>query len=262
MTRYLRMFRQFVRSELQFEMAYRANLAAELFQMLIVIVTSLAAVLVLFSYTTSLNGWSLAEMVVLLGVYYIVQGVEEVVISPSMQKLIEQVRLGTLDFTLLKPANTRFLVSVRHLKVVLVAEVLTGVGVLGVGLSLLGRQVSAWQAFQFVVALACGVLLIYLLLLALATTAFWWVRVENIFALYWAFVDAARFPVDIYPGWLRLTMSSVIPVGLAVTVPAQAIASRLDTAGLLLLVAATAAAWLFVSWFWRVGLRGYTGASA
>ena len=108
----------------------------------------------------------------------------------------------------------------------------------------------------------CGFGLIYALLLALSTFAFWFVRVDNLMALYWSFMDAGRFPVDVYPGWLRVTLSSAVPIGIAVTVPAQVIAGRLDPLGLGFLVLGTVAAFLLASWFWRIGLRSYTGASA
>ena len=80
--------------------------------------------------------------------------------------------------------------------------------------------------------------------------------------LYWAFLDAGRFPVDIYPGWLRLTLSSAVPIGIAVTVPAQVISGRLDFFGLAALVAGAVAAFVVASRFWHIGLRSYTGASA
>jgi ABC-2 type transport system permease protein len=81
-------------------------------------------------------------------------------------------------------------------------------------------------------------------------------------AIYWSFLDAGRFPVDVYPGWLRVTLSTAVPVGVAVTVPAQAISGRLDLIGLAVLVAGSAVAFVISSWFWRIGLRSYTGASA
>jgi ABC-2 type transport system permease protein len=81
-------------------------------------------------------------------------------------------------------------------------------------------------------------------------------------AIYWAFMDAGRFPVDVYPGWLRVTLSSAVPIGVAVTVPAQVISGRLDLFGLAALVAGTLVAFGLASWFWHIGLRSYTGASA
>ncbi|HEX2186042.1 MAG TPA: ABC-2 family transporter protein, partial [Chloroflexota bacterium] len=103
MLRYLRLLGHFARTELQYELEYRVNLALEIVQTLAVMITSVAAVLVLFNYTEVMNGWTLPQMLVLLGVYYLVQGVVSMVFEPSIEKLLEHVRLGTLDFTLLKP---------------------------------------------------------------------------------------------------------------------------------------------------------------
>jgi ABC-2 type transport system permease protein len=262
MGRYLALLRLFIRTELQFALEYRVNLLLEVMQMVVVAGTSIAAVLILFSYTSVMNGWTLAQMIVLLGVYYMVQGVEELVFQPSFQKFMEGVREGTLDFVLLKPVSSQFMVSVRHFHTVQVIQVLMGLAVTVYGLAQLATQVTFTDALAFALTLFCGFVLIYALLLVLSTLAFWFVRVDNILAIFWAFIDAGRFPIDIYPGWLRLTMSTVIPVGIAVTIPAKAIAGLIDAPTIALIVGATLAAWLFSRAFWRRGLRAYTGASA
>ncbi|MGH2499313.1 MAG: ABC transporter permease [Candidatus Limnocylindria bacterium] len=260
--RYLRLLRLFAVSEAQYAMAYRVNLALEVLQIVVVAGTSVAAVLVLFSYTDAMNGWTLAQMIVLLGVYYVVQGVEELVLQPSFQRFMEHVRQGTLDFTLLKPASSQFLVSFRHFQTVQVAQAALGAAIVAIGLARLGQELTPLSALAFAVTLACGFALVYALLLVLSTLAFWFVRVDNLLAIFWSFLDAGRFPVDIYPGWLRFTLSTVVPIGVAVTVPAQAIAGRLDLLGFAATVAGTVAALAFAGWFWRRGLRSYTGASA
>ncbi len=262
MGRYLRLFGLFVTTELQRELAYRANLAMELVQMVMVIATSVGAVLVLFAYTEVLNGWTLPQMLALLGVYYVVQGVEELVFQPSLNEMMEQVRLGTLDFILLKPANSQFLVSLRYLNVVQVAQVGLGLVVLGLGVVRLEGSLTVGNALAFVVVLASGLVLVYAILLVLATLSFWFVRVDNVMVIFWAFMDAGRFPIDVYPGWLRVTLSTVVPIGVAVTIPAEAIAGRLALPTLLATVVGAIVAGWFAGWFWRRGLRSYTGASA
>jgi ABC-2 type transport system permease protein len=260
--RYLRLFGLFARTELQYELEYRANLAIELFHMCIIVGTSIGAVLVLFYYTDQMNGWTLEQMLVLLGVFYVVQGLEEIVLQPSAEKLMEHIRHGTLDFALLKPVNAQFLVSLRHLQVVQVAQVALGLAVIGLGITRLPSPPPFVAIASFVVMLACGFVLVYALLFVLSTLSFWFVRVDNLLAIFWSFLDAGRFPIDIYPGWLRLTLSTVVPIGIAVTVPAEAIAGRLEPLGVALTVVGTVAAWLFAAWFWKRGLRAYTGASA
>ncbi len=262
MDHYLRLLRLFIRTELQFALEYRVNLVLEIIQMIVVAGTSLAAVLILFTYTEMMNGWTLGQMVVLLGVYYIVQGAEELVMQPSFQKFMQHVRDGTLDFILLKPVSSQFMVSFRHFQTVQTLQVLLGLVITGLGLAQLAATVTVASAVTFAFTLACGIVLIYALLLVLSTLAFWFVRVDNILAIFWAFIDAGRFPIDIYPGWLRITMSTVIPVGIAVTVPAKAIAGLVDVQTVALIFLATAVAWMVSRAFWKRGLRAYTGASA
>jgi len=260
--RYVRIFRSFLSTEFQFEMEYRTNFFMGIFEMLLVVGTSLAAVLVIFSHTGSLNGWSLPQMVALTGVYYLVQGGVNIVFSPSFERLMEHVRQGTLDFTLLKPASAQFLVSTRHLSLVRVVDLFMGVGVMAAGLVMLGNSLSLGSVLVFIVTLCAGIACVYALLLTLVTLAFWFVRIENLLAIFWAFTDAGRFPIDVYPGWLRLTLATVVPIGIAVTVPAEAISGRLSPESLLTMLAGTIFAVGFATWFWRRGLRSYTGASA
>ncbi|HEX4743054.1 MAG TPA: ABC-2 family transporter protein [Candidatus Limnocylindria bacterium] len=262
MGRYLRIFRSFLSTEFQFEMEYRTNFFMGIFEMLLVVGTSLAAVLVIFSHTGSLNGWSLPQMVALTGVYYLVQGGVNIVFSPSFERLMEHVRQGTLDFTLLKPASAQFLVSTRHLSLVRVVDLFMGVGVMSAGLVMLGNSVTLGSVLVFLVTLVAGIACVYALLLTLVTLAFWFVRIENLLAIFWAFTDAGRFPIDVYPGWLRLTLATVVPIGIAVTVPAEAISGRLSPESLAAMLAGTIFSVVFATWFWRRGLKSYTGASA
>ena len=262
MGRYLRLLGLFVRTELQFALEYRFNLLLEIMQIVVVSGTSVAAVLILYAYTEVMNGWSLPQMVVLLGVFYMVQGVEELVFQPSFQRFMEHVRQGTLDFVLLKPVSSQFMVSFRHFQTVQTIQVAVGLVITLYGVAQLATVLTVGSAAAFALTLACGFVLIYALLLVLSTLAFWFVRVDNLLAIFWAFIDAGRFPIDIYPGWLRLTMSTVVPVGIAVTVPAKAIVGLVDLQTLGFVLAATAAAWLFSRAFWKRGLRAYTGASA
>ena len=39
--------------------------------------------------------------------------------------------------------------------------------------------------------------------------------------------QTGRWPIGVYPGWLRYSMTYLVPVGFAVTVPAQALTNRL-----------------------------------
>jgi ABC-2 type transport system permease protein len=260
--RYLRLLGRFTQTELQFAIEYRANLLLDLFEQVVIVVTSFLAVLVLFSHTGTINGWSLGQMVVLLGVYYLIQGAQSVFFETSFERFMEYVRLGTFDFLLIKPVNSQFMVSTRHIQVAQLGQVVFGLLLVGAGVVQVGASVGVAQVAAFAATLACGLALVYSLVLVLGTLAFWFVRIENLLVIFWSFLDAGRFPVDIYPGWLRVTLSTVVPIGVAVTLPAEAVAGRLGPGAVLVMLAGALAMGWFAAWFWRRGLRNYTGASA
>jgi ABC-2 type transport system permease protein len=260
--RYFRLLGIFIQAEVQFAIEYRVNLLLDILEQVLVVFTSWAAILVLFTHTPAINGWSLGQMTVLLGVFYLIQGVNSLVFETSFERFMEHVRLGTLDYILIKPANSQFMVSTRHIRPPALGMVALGVVLLGIGVGQIDERIGLPDAMAFVVTLVCGIALVYCLLLVLSTLSFWFVRVENLLAIFWSFLDAGRFPLDIYPGWLKVTLSTVVPIGVAVTVPAQAVAGKLDGTVLLALVGGTIAVWLIAAWFWRLGLRNYTGASA
>ena len=257
-----RLFRVFLRIGIQTETAYRANFWFQALESTIGLGTALGAILVVFSQTETLAGWHQPELLAVLGVYFLVIGAIVLVIAPSLQKFMEDVQQGTFDYTLTKPADAQLLVSLSEVRIFKLLDVALGVGVLTVALSQMTARVGVIEAASFGAALLAGGAIVYSFWLFLATLSFWFIRVENIVMVFWSMYWAARWPVGIYPTWLRITLTVVVPVAFAVTVPVEALAGR-ATAGTLALAAGLGAASLVASrWFWKRGLRAYAGASA
>jgi ABC-2 type transport system permease protein len=259
---YIRLLWVFFRIGILGELAYRVNFLVQLFQSFLGLGTALAGLAVIFSHTQDLGGWRPDELVALVGVYLLVGGAINLVIQPSMERLIESVREGTLDFTLTKPEDAQLLVSVQAVQIWKLIDVVLGAGVLIVALIRLGAAVGAWQAAAFGVALLAGGAIVYSFWLILATCSFWFVRVENILVIFQSMYEAGRWPVSLYPGWLRFALTFVVPVAFATTVPAQALTGRLTWQTLLGAVTLGAVLLIASRLFWRFGIRYYSGASA
>lgn len=260
--RYLRLMLVFFRVGILGELSYRANFFAHLLESIMELGTALAGLAIVFSHTTTLGGWRPDEIVALVGVYFLVSGAIRMVIQPSMERLIEAVHEGTLDFTLTKPEDAQLLVSIQRVEIWNVTDVVLGFGVLAVALVRLGTTVGAWEAAAFAASLLAGGVIVYSFWLMLATLSFWFVRVENMLEIFSSMYEAGRWPVSFYPRWLRFMLTFLIPVAFATTVPAQALAGRL-TWGTLAGAFALAAVLVVVSRaFWRVGVRRYSSASS
>jgi ABC-2 type transport system permease protein len=260
--RFFKLLWVFMRVGAMGEMSYRANFVAHLVESALELGSALAGLAIIFSYTENLGGWKPDELVALVGVYFLVGGIIGLVIQPSMAQLSEAVHDGTLDFVLTKPEDAQLLVSIWRLELWKLTDIGLGVAILAVSLARLGERVGFSEAAGFAVAILAGGVIIYSFWLILATTAFWLVRVENILMIFQGVYAAGRWPVSIYPGWLRFALTFLIPVAFAITVPAQALAGRLSWRALagagvfaVVLFAAARA-------FWRIGVRHYSGASA
>lgn len=259
---YIRMFGVFFRVSVLGELAYRANFFVQLFESLLELATSLAGLAVVFSYTDSLGGWRPDEVLALVGVYFLVGGVIGLVIRPGMTYLIESVRDGMLDFTLTKPEDAQLLVSAQRIEIWHLIDVVLGVGVLATALVRLGENVGGWEATEFMIMLSAGAVIVYSFWLILATLSFWFVRVENILEIFQSMYEAGRWPVTLYPGWLRYGLTFVVPVAFATTVPAEALTGRLSWEALMGALALAGVLFVASRAFWRAGLRQYSGASA
>ncbi len=114
----------------------------------------------------------------------------------------------------------------------------------------------------FTITLICGAVIIYSIWLSAVTLAFKAVDIGDLMQILNGVYEAGRWPVSIYPIWLRTSLTVVIPLAFAITVPAEIISERADWWWLLIAMAVAIAAFWVSRWIWRWGIRNYSGASA
>lgn len=258
----LRLIATFFRLGISNELQYRANFFVNLLQTGLSLLVSLAGLALVFDHTDSLGGWSPAELLALVGIYYIVGGVINTFIQPSLELFLQDVRKGTLDFTLTKPVDAQLLVSIRKISIWSLLDVALGVAIIAIALARLAEQISLTQVLGFAFMLATGIVIVYSFWLMLATIAFWFIKIENILVIFQSMYQAGRWPVGIYPPFLRILLTFLVPVAFAVTVPAEALVGRLTPALFVQAIAMAVALFWLSRWFWKVGTRHYSGASA
>jgi ABC-2 type transport system permease protein len=244
------------------ELQYRVNFFIQLLESAIGLGVGLFGLSLVFGHATDLAGWTRAELLAVMGVHILMGGFVRAFVQPNMHELMHDIQQGTLDFALTKPEDAQILISVRTIGLWRLVDVVVGGVVLGVAAAQIGAGVGVWQALGFVAALLLGATMLYSFWLMLTSVAFWVIRVEEMTNLFEGVYAAGRWPVGIYPDWLRASLTFLVPVAFAVTVPAEALTGRLN-AQTLLGAALLAMALLAVARFiWRRGLRAYSGASA
>ena len=262
--RYVRLIGSFIRVSMQQEMAYRANFFISLLHSLLNLGTGVLGLAVLFGQVETVRGWDFPSTLALLGVYLTLTALRGLFIGPSLDALAGmdgEVWTGRLDFTLLRPVDPQLMASTRQWRPFALFDLVLGLGVLASALVRLGETLTPLDLAAFAIALAVSVTILYTILLAFAGLVFW----SPGFLFTWVFngiLQMARYPVGLYPGWLRLVLTWVVPVGLMTTLPAQVLAGRWQTsllAGGALLAAALVAG---ASILFRLGLRRYASTSS
>ena len=261
---YLRLVRGFFRASVQAEMAHRANFWISLLHSTLNLVTGILGVAVLFGQVESINGWDFAATLAILGVYLTVSALRGLFIGPSLEALAGmdgEVWTGKLDFTLLRPVDVQFQASFRQWRPFRLLDLSLGLAVALVAVARLGSSLSLLQLLSFLLTLGLGVMILYAILLVFAGLVFW----SPGFLFTWIFdgiFQMARYPVGIYPNWVQLLLTWIIPVGVITTVPAQALTGSLScyTFGLAALIALVLL--MGATLVFRTGLRRYGSASS
>jgi ABC-2 type transport system permease protein len=262
--RYLRLMLKFARASFQENLAYPLNFFSDLLYSVLNVATGVLGVVVLFGQIEAVQGWTLSSTLALLGVYLAVGALRNLVIGPSLEALAGldgEVWRGDFDFSLLRPINTQFLVSFRRWRLFALFDMALALVVLGVAVAQLQQVLTLTNLLAFVLTLASGVTTLYAVLLIFAALVFW----SPGFLFTWIFdglFQMARYPLGLYPGWLRLVLTWIIPVGMITTIPAQALSGAAAPAMLagsvgLSILLLTAASLLF-----RTALRRYSSASS
>jgi ABC-2 type transport system permease protein len=178
-------------------------------------------------------------------------------------QLSEYIRTGKLDFMLLLPINTRFIVTLRQVDLGGFVNAGTAIAVMVYAGARLNLSPTLTQAAGFLALAAASVIIHYSLMLTLATTSFWTVRAQGIVWGYYNLFNISRLPASAFKGAFKAVFTFVLPMLLVANVPAKLIIQKLDSGFEMGLLLAMAAICFAVSeGFWRFSIRRYTSASS
>lgn len=281
---YVRVFLTFARNSLVRDMTFRSNFLIEMVSSLSWMFMNLGFYLLIFTYTDVIgvaSGWTQYEFLVFFATVAIINSLVQTFFMPNAEEFSELIRTGNLDFALLKPIDTQFLVSLHKVNWASLGN--TGFAILLLIFSLWklylqhpGNTLHPVQMLLYPVYVLCGVMILYSLMIALAATSVWLGRNQSLYNFWFYITNFSRYPMEIYSGpagdprrWvgqsLKNFFSYVIPVLIAVNVPARLLAKPLDPGNTSLAVyavfATTASLLVSRALFYRA-LRDYRSASS
>jgi ABC-type uncharacterized transport system, permease component len=258
--RYLQILRLFWSASLAVELEYRLNFVLAGLGSSANVAGSLFGLYLFYSSGSGLGDWSWSDALMIVGVFTILQGVSGTFLVPNLNRIVEYVQQGTLDFVLLKPINSQFWLSLRTVSVWGIPDILLGAGL--VGYASWRSHLTVGHLLLGILPLLCGLLLLYSIWFVLGATSIWFVKIYNATEVLRGLLEAGRYPISAYPAGYRFFFTFIVPVAFLTTVPAEAILGRGQWLGIFSAGLLAIALFAFASLFWRFALRFYTSASS
>lgn len=278
---YLRVFATFARNSLVRDMMFRTNFVIEAVSSLAWSTMNVGFYWIIFEHATSIGsntGWGKYEFFVFMGTTWIINSIVQAFFMPNSEEFSELIRTGGLDFAMLKPIDTQFLVSLRKVSWSSLANLLLGSVLVALSLNQLASKPENPWAFDpisivlYPIYILCGVAILYSLMICLAATSVWLGRNQTLYDFWFYITNFSRYPMEIYTrGWglpLFVVFTFIIPVLVVVNVPARLLAQPLTPRAswewplaAFTLLAAVASV-LASRWVFRRALLSYRSASS
>jgi len=260
MRRYFALLRIQIKAAALLSLQYRLDFFVQTAMALFWTLTALVPLWVLFSMRSGVAGWSANEALIVAGFFIALKGVLQGVIQPSLTNVVEHIRKGTLDFLLLKPVDTQFLLSTSKLDLPRAIDIAAGFALAIWALIASGARPSLVAISLALLILACAVVILYGIWILVVSLAFRVVKIDNLSFLIVSTFDAARFPASVFRGALSFIFTFVVPLALMTTYPALALLGRVGFSEVATSLA-VAVGFLFGSrWVWLRSIGQYTGA--
>jgi ABC-2 type transport system permease protein len=218
---------------------------------------------VLYLHTNSIGTWTKWEVVLLIGASHFIQQIFQAFFLINCTNLSELVRTGKLDFLLLLPVNTRFVVSLRQVDLGAFVNAGSAIAIMTYAAHRLHLTPSFLHLAGFLILCTAGILIHYSLMFLLASISFWTVKAQGIVWGYYNLFNVARMPDEAFRGLFKAFFTFAIPMLLVSNVPSRVLIDKLTSPTQLLLLLLMSLVCAVVSeWGWRASVRQYTSASS
>ena len=229
----------FVRNALIREMTFRGNFLITVMTRALWFCSQILLFKIIFHNVQHITpGWNEYQYFAFMATGMLINALVEALFMPNMANFSELIRTGNLDFALLKPIDTQFLISFEKMDLAMLNQILLSVGLLIYALSNLptGTEVSVTigSVALYVLFIVVGVTILYSLMISLASTAIWFGRNQGLYDFWFYITVFARYPRSIYQtatpagDVIRFVFTFILPILVVVTVPSRVL---LDTLG-------------------------------
>ena len=261
-SRYLQIWLASARYSLVRATMFRGDLFIWASVELLWISVNVVMVAVIYSHTRTVAGWSLYEMLILVGTSMLIQRFLMGFFWSGIFEMGRNVRNGLFDFILAQPRDPLFMASTRKLELDGLLNSVVAAALIIYSARKLGLHPGFADLALYAFMIGCGVVIHYSALVMAMSLSFWITSSQGVEGSYFTVMEFSRLPREALKGAAGLIFVWIIPAVVVSNAPARQILHGFDPSWTLGLCAATAAWFALAVLMFRSGLRRYTSASS
>ena len=262
MTRYVRLYLYFLRFSFSRAMEFRLDFFFRIVMDVVYYAINLIFFAVIYRHTSALGGWDLDQIYVFVCGFLLVDAIHMTVFSNNMWWLPIFINKGDLDYYLVRPVSSLFFLSLRDFAANSFVNLLIAIGLLIWALARYPHPVSTSSLLVYCGFLLAGAVVYYLLHVSFLIPVFWIHSHRGLGELFFGLSKLMERPHQIYLGWVRVLLMTLLPFAVIASVPAHTLFEGLNLAHVVHVSLVIAGLFAFVVWFWNRGLAAYSSASS
>lgn len=256
---YISVYREFINTCISQAMTYRTHFALLIIMDLIFYLVTISTVHFLYDHISLLGHWDRSTFLFFISFVLVLDQLHMTFIAESFWMFSFDIRKGLLDFILIKPIGTLFIIFFRYFRPATFLNII----VTGALLIYHARQTQlafwGWFVLPFLILLSFTLFVSLEILISMSM--FWVIESFGINFIRIQFQNLARWPDFVYHYWMRKLLTFLFPVLLLGSAPIYFLKNPNDWGLLALQIFTLPIIWKLIHLFWKLGLKKYDSAA-
>ena len=219
MRRYIKLYFSFAKRSLMSKMVYKSNTIIGIIAFLITEVFSILSLYFIINAANNINGWTMYEIFLLYGITNLAIGIDHMFSDRLWTVAYFEVKQGSLDSLFLRPLPLLFQIFASMIQLEALGEIFTGIALVIVGSLNTSLVINFGNILFLVVGIFSGAIIITSFKIIIASLAFVVKRSGPLLQIVYNFTTYSKYPLTIFPAFIRAIFCFIIPLGLSIYYP-------------------------------------------
>lgn len=217
--RYLKLYATYAKLSLMSKLVYKVNAIIGIVAFLFMEATSLLTLYFLVSSVPDIDGYSIYHIGLLFGLTNMAVGIDHLLTDKLWNVAYFEVRLGKLDHMFLRPLPVLFQVIASEVQLEALGELIVATALIILCSGQLTFAGGVGSVLLMILGVICAAVIITSFKIMVASLAFKFKRSGPLLQFIYNFSGFTKYPLNIYPKFIRVILTFIIPLGLCLFYP-------------------------------------------